>query len=115
MRFLAATVAVSRRSARAPTGRFCPRRLPASRISEAIRRLARRYCDIAIEKSNRDSEALYFKVLERLVVNDREPAIAALQESLEMDPRYSRFVETDPDLQQLRDDERFQELLGRSQ
>ncbi len=70
--------------------------------------------DNSIETSNRNSEAFYFKALERLVANDREAAIAALEDSLEMDPRYSRFLETDPDLQQLRDDERFQELLRKS-
>lgn len=70
--------------------------------------------DNSIETSNRNSEAFYFKALERLVANDPEAAIAALEDSLEMDPRYSRFLETDPDLQQLRDDERFQELLRKS-
>ena len=70
--------------------------------------------DNSIETSNRNSEAFYFKALERLVANDREAAIAALEDSLEMDPRYSRFLETDPDLQQLRDDQRFQELLRKS-
>jgi len=64
------------------------------------------------EISNGNSEPLYFKALERLVVNDREAAIMSLQESLKKDPRYSRFVIKDPDLQQLRDDERFQDLLG---
>ncbi|MGB5589173.1 MAG: tetratricopeptide repeat protein [Gammaproteobacteria bacterium] len=70
--------------------------------------------DNSIETSNRNSEAFYFKALERLVANDPEAAIAALEDSLEMDPRYSRFLETDPDLQQLRDDQRFQELLRKS-
>lgn len=75
---------------------------------------ARELVDSSIEISNRNSEAFYFKALERLVANDKDAAIAALDDSLEMDPRYSRFLETDPDLQQLRDDERFQELRTKS-
>ncbi len=78
-------------------------------LGEALK--ASELTDSAISMSNSNSEAFYFKALERLVVDDREAAIDALQMSLEMDPHYSRFLKTDPDLQVLSDDVRFQALL----
>ncbi len=66
----------------------------------------------AVSLSNRNSEALYFRALERLVVADRDSAIAALEEALAMDAGYLRFLRTDPDLQQLMDNPRFRSLIA---
>ena len=69
-----------------------------------------RFVDRAVEESGRNAEALYYQALARLVLGETEGALDALAESLGADPYYQQFVDTDPDLAQLRGNERLEAL-----
>ena len=68
----------------------------------------------AVEQSQRNSATLYFLALAHLRNGDRNLALDVLEEAVAADPQYSTFIESDPDLQVLRDEPRFISLLPAS-
>ena len=76
------------------------------RTDDALRFIRR-----SISLSERNSEALYYEALARVELGDNSGALDALEEAVAGDEGFRQFVETDPDLQALRESERFVRLL----
>jgi len=66
--------------------------------------------DNAVVESNRNAEALYYQALARLTMGDEDSALDALEEAVAADRYYQQFVESDPDLQAIRGNERLEQL-----
>ncbi|MGI9248364.1 MAG: tetratricopeptide repeat protein [Woeseiaceae bacterium] len=73
---------------------------------------AMRLINRSLKTSKRNSEALYFLGLAHLENGDVNATLDALEESVEADPSYARFIAKDPDLQVLKDNERIVKLLS---
>ncbi|GAB5379577.1 MAG: hypothetical protein Alis3KO_29730 [Aliiglaciecola sp.] len=73
-----------------------------------------KFLDNAIEQSNRYPELLYFKALASLEHGGDEASITLLEEAVAAEPYYRQFIALDPDLQQLKEQARFQKLLPSS-
>lgn len=67
--------------------------------------------ELAAEQSQRNPEILYLQALALLQTGDAETAIDRLEEAVAADGRYQQFIAADPDLQALRQNERFASLL----
>lgn len=67
--------------------------------------------ELAVEKSQRNPEILYFKALAVLVDDDVEQAISLLEEAVALEKHYRQFIMLDPDLQRLKDNLRFAALM----
>lgn len=72
---------------------------------------ARQLAERSVSLSGRNPESLYYQALARLEYGDRNGALEVLEEAVAADEKYSQFIETDPDLQSLRDSDRFLRLL----
>jgi len=70
--------------------------------------------DESVKMSQGNAEALYYQALARLQTGDTDGAIDALVDAVAADEQYRQFIETDPDVQQLKDTERFVQLLPAS-
>lgn len=75
---------------------------------------AMRLINCSLKTSKRSSEALYFLGLAHLENGDVDAALDALEDSVEADPSYARFIAKDPDLQVLKNNERIVKLLSTS-
>lgn len=72
---------------------------------------ALRLVDRSVSMSHRKPEALYYQALARLKTGDENNALDALEEAVATDEQYRQFINSDPDLQPLKDSERFARLL----
>ena len=68
--------------------------------------------DEALVISQRNSETLLYAALVRNKMGDTEGAIDALEEALEKDSSYLKYIAMDPDLRALQENQRFQQLLS---
>jgi len=75
---------------------------------------ALRLINRSVEMSQGNSEPLYFLALAHLEFGDQDSALDALEEAVAADPRYVTFIASDPDLQQIHDNERMIKLLATS-
>lgn len=73
-----------------------------------------RYVDRAIELSNTDPEALYYRALVRNHFDDIDGAFESLEAAVEADDQYRLFIALDPDLKSLSEQERYRRLLPAS-
>ena len=65
----------------------------------------------ALSESQRNREALYYLALVQTVAGLTEDALSTLEETVEGDEQYRKFVADDPDMQVLRGNERFDRLI----
>ena len=72
---------------------------------------ARNLVSRSVSMSKRASEALYYQALTRLKLGDQNGALDSLEEAVLSDEQYAQFVDSDPDLQLLRNSERLRSLL----
>jgi TolB-like protein/Flp pilus assembly protein TadD len=75
---------------------------------------AMRLINRSLALSRRNSEPLYFLALAHLRFGDQDSALDALEEAVASDARYATFIASDPDLQQIRGNERMIRLLATS-
>ncbi len=85
---------------------FDPVSAPMGRTEESLRLV-----DRSVSMSQRTSVALYYEALARLKTPDQNGALDALEEAVATNEQYGQFIDSDPDLQPLRDSERFARLL----
>lgn len=72
---------------------------------------ARELSDRAVELTKGDPEAYLLKALTHLQLGDEETALLSLEKSIQQSDQYRQFLETDPFLQSLKNNPRFQALL----
>ena len=75
---------------------------------------AREFARRAVGLSQRNAEALYYQALVLLEGGDADGALDALAEAVAADESYRKFLTSDPDMQVLRDEQRFRALLESS-
>jgi tetratricopeptide (TPR) repeat protein len=67
--------------------------------------------DIAVKQSQRNPEVLYFQALALLQVGRDAEALNVLEEAVRLEPYYRQFIALDPDLQRLKGNVQFTNLL----
>lgn len=76
------------------------------RVSEGLE-----FIDIAVKQSQRNPEVLYFRALALLQVGRDDDALNVLEEAVKLEPNYRQFIALDPDLQRLKNNAQFINLL----
>lgn len=71
------------------------------------------FANRAVELAKGDPETYLLKALTHLQLGDKETALSSLEQSVHRSERYRQFLETDPFLQSLKGDPRFQALLSK--
>ncbi|MEM8499991.1 MAG: tetratricopeptide repeat protein [Pseudomonadota bacterium] len=75
------------------------------------REKAMEFANRAVKLAKDDPEAYLLKALAHLQLGDDDTALSSLEQSIRLSEQYRQFLVTDPFLQSLRDNPRFQALL----